>query len=119
MGINIEIHSVDDWEALYVDGKCHSQGQPDRLEEFILAHFLGRDNPHPMTIDSVTHEYHEDDDIARHVQLRGRFPESLSEHHQIRLEAKRELLRQKQAGVDEAKTEVDKLKAEIEAMETT
>lgn len=79
MGINIEIHSVDDWEALYVDGKCHSQGQPDRLEEFILAHFLGRDNPHPMTIDSVTHEYHEGDAVHERVTLRGRFPETLEE----------------------------------------
>ena len=117
MGIKIEIHSVDDWEAIYVDGHLHSQNHSDRLEDFILTYFLRNDNPEPLTIDSLVHEYHEDDDIARHVQLRGRFPGSLSEHHQIRLEAKRELLRQKHAGVAEAQSELDKLKAEIEAME--
>ena len=117
MGINIEIHSVDDWEALYVDGKCHSQGHSDRLEEFILAHFLGWDNPRPITIDSVDHEYHENGPIAEHVLRVGRFPDSLTDFNEIRLEAKRELLRQKMAGVEEAQAEVNALKTEIEEME--
>lgn len=79
MGIKIEIHSVDDWEAIYVDGTCHSQNHSDRLEEFILAHFLRDENPQPMTIDSLVHEYHEGDAIHEQVTLRGRFPDTLEE----------------------------------------
>lgn len=78
MGINIEIHLVDDWEALYVDGALYHQNHSDQLEGFLLEHFL-RNEGGPLTIDTLTHDYHESDAIAEHVSLRGRFPETLEE----------------------------------------
>lgn len=119
MGINIEIHSVEDWEALYIDGKLHSQSHSDQLEEFVFQHFMRDDNPKPLTIDTFKFEYYEDNPVSEYVLRVGCFPETLSGLYEIRLEAKRELLRQKMAGVEEAQAEVDALKAEIEAMERT
>lgn len=118
MSIKIELHSVDDWEAIYVDGVCDSQNHSNQLEEYLFRHFMRREGG-PLTIDSLVSIYHEDDAIADHVQSAGRFPEKLTDFKQIEIEAKRAELRRMESDLDKKRAEVEELRSQIEGMEPT
>ena len=79
MEANIEIHQVDGWEALYVNGECVQQGlDGDTLESWIALR--QRAGGLPLTIKSWKRIYHDAPGGAVRFALRkGRLPETLAE----------------------------------------
>lgn len=70
--VDIEVHSIDDWEALYVNGGCVGQDHSHTLEEWLLG------AEKPLLIKSLVHQYHEDDHVMDYAEYTGRLPEELS-----------------------------------------
>lgn len=114
MGIKIEIHSVDDWEAIYVDGERRGQDHSDQLERFLEKHFHSRSFGPPMTIDTISWFYHEGDDVAEYVLEGGGFPDTLKDLEMIKVNGKKNQLAELEAELAEKKSEVKRLKEEIE-----
>lgn len=83
MEITVELHSnPDGWVALYVNGVCERQDHGcDLFEEWLLRHFDKENGP--ITIKSLTTSYHEGDELDRYTERTGRFPEKLSEVHEL------------------------------------
>jgi hypothetical protein len=116
MGMKIEIHRVDDWEAAYVDGVAAIQDHAMTLESFLND----RIKDGPMTIDSIVYKYHEDDVIARYAQRHGRLPPTLADFVQLEVarladrvaEAKDHLAAEQEA-LRKAEAEYEALKARL------
>lgn len=118
MGIKIEIHTIDDWEALYADGRLEQEGHSESLENYLYRWF--RNNPNrSLTIDSITFHQHNRDAITDYVGRTGSFPKALGLFREIEIEAKKAVLRKMEEALDEKKTEIEALRAEIEKMKST
>lgn len=83
-GIEIEVHCAEDWEALYVNGKCEVQTHSGTLEDYIARHNYGQG---PLTIASVKYVCHDGDAVDRHVNKNGHFPDHVSALIQIEIDA--------------------------------
>ena len=79
MEANIELHQVDGWEALYVNGECVQQGDYGATMPCWISSQLKRGRP-PLTIKSFEVIYHDGVGGAVRFALRkGRLPETLAE----------------------------------------
>ena len=77
MEANIEIHQVDGFEALYVNGECVQQGRDGgTLESWIAGRLRAGD---VVLIKSWKRIYHEGDAVAEFEFKKGRLPETLAE----------------------------------------
>lgn len=65
---DIEIHSVDDWEGLYENGRLVKENHSDVLSEWLMGQEM------PVLIKSLNTQYHADDDLAKWVETYGRMP---------------------------------------------
>jgi hypothetical protein len=74
MEVEIELHRVDNWEALYINGECHDQSHSGLLEDWLFYCLKT-----PVTIKSVKRVYHEEDVTADQVMNCGWFPENLAD----------------------------------------
>lgn len=77
--LDIEIHRIDDWEAIYVNGECDYQHH-HVLEEFL--EYLEK----PAIINSFSIIYHDEDDspsIFEYVLRKGCFPDTLDELYKL------------------------------------
>lgn len=121
MGIKIEVHQVEDWEGIYIDGKLVSEGHSDRLEEFLFSFFhkncprphppndCGRPrSPSPLVIDFYDVIQHDGDIVDEYVHKNGRMPGTLEEFDELELDAKKAELEKLQEIADKAKAEYDK-----------
>lgn len=82
MEIDIEVHSVDDWEAVYVDGEIYHQHHGcGHIERVILEHFGKSETP--LTFKSYRDVQHENDEVDVYVQRTGFFPKKLSDVHAL------------------------------------
>lgn len=72
--MEIEIHRVEDWEALYVDGRSVYQDHSGTFEEWLQRHAT-----FPLTIKSMIWKYHEGDGVSDHAMDTGRLPLTLAE----------------------------------------
>lgn len=77
--MKIEIHFVDDWEALYIDGVSVTQGHDGTLE-YWLQHVV----EYPLTIESFCKKYHEGDLLDKYVLQNARFPDTLEKIEKIK-----------------------------------
>jgi len=75
----IELHRVDDWEVLYVNGVSWNQRSSSLLESFIeeVAN-------EPCVIHLQCSVYWDDDDsVVQHAINTGRFPDTLVEFEEL------------------------------------
>ena len=77
MEVNIELHQVDGWEALYVNGECVQQDHGATRACWISSQTKGRRGV--ITVKSFELIYHEDDAVAAFALQKGRLPETLAE----------------------------------------
>lgn len=73
MGYEIEIHMLDDWEALYVDGTAVAQNHSRTFYRWL------RDQTFPLTIKSMVTEYHSGDSVSEYGEKSGCLPDTLAE----------------------------------------
>lgn len=73
MGYEIEIHQLDDWEALYVDGTAVAQDHSRTFDRWL------RDQEFPLTIKSMVTEYHSGDAVSEYGENTGGLPDTLAE----------------------------------------
>ena len=74
MEVKIELHSVDDWEALYVNGVSVYQTHRNTL-----SWWLNHGAKFPLNILSLVDEYHEGDALDEYACNTGGLPETLEE----------------------------------------
>lgn len=78
MEANIEIHQIDGWEALYVNGEQVQQGRDGETLESWIAGRLSVDGL-PIIIKSWKRFYHEGDAVDDFAFQKGCLPETLAE----------------------------------------
>lgn len=73
MEYEIEIHQLDDWEALYVNGTAAAQGHSRTFDRWL------QDQTFPLTIKSMVTEYHSGDSVSEYGENSGCLPDTLAE----------------------------------------
>lgn len=86
IGLKLELHAVDDWEVLYVNGQLVNRG--DHREVFL--NWMKRDAEYPLTISSFDTFYHEGDVIDKFVKVYAYFPTTLEDLYKISEEVGKE-----------------------------
>lgn len=73
MVYDIEIHSVEDWEVIYVNGRSFTQNHSHVMDTWLERVEF------PCTIRTLLRRYHDGDAVDRAVQSAGQFPMTLDE----------------------------------------
>lgn len=76
--MRIELHAIEDWEGLYIDGFLEAQSH-SRLLERLLEDWA----PGPIHIEHLDIVYHEDDAVDRYVRDAGDFPDTVEDLQEL------------------------------------
>jgi hypothetical protein len=77
--MDIELHRVDDYEALYINGELVEENSSGVVERF----FFNSELRTPITIQNIKSFYHGGQVSEHIVEERGSFPKTLSEMNEI------------------------------------
>lgn len=103
--IEISIHSIDDWQALYINGHLERENHSVELDEY----FLGQE--FPLTITKFEYVQHNGDAIDEHVRKHF-FPSSLADFADIEKKAKVNQVKELELQIEKLKAQIGSLKGE-------
>jgi len=78
MEVDIEIHALDDYEAIYINGKLTGQNNDGTLSDYLSS--VGK---LPLTIKTYSIQYHIDDNIQEYCYQNGSMPKTVKELNEV------------------------------------